>query len=162
MTTDEQLVEIELNPREKRLYDRVRGAVVDSAPGEGAGLRDMLLLLPDLVVLLTRLLRDSRVPTTAKVVAVLGIGYVLTPIDLMPVLLFGPIGLVDDLFIAAAALSHLLSRVHPDVVRSHWSGPGDVLDVIQRVTSWAESQLSTRVRGALLGILAVGRRKRRR
>ena len=112
----------------------------------------MLLLLPDLTVLLGRLLRDPRVPRSAKFVAVLGVGYVVSPIDLIPGVIFGPIGLVDDLLIVTATLSRILNDVHPDIVRSHWSGTGDVLDAIQRVTRWSETlfkgRLAALVRGA--------------
>jgi len=145
----ERNVTIDLNPREKRFYDRVRQALVAPHPGERSGLRDGLLLLPDLTVLLFRLLRDPRVPAGGKAIALLGVGYVLSPVDLLPEALFGPIGLVDDLLIVAATLSRVLNYVHPDVVRSHWSGQGDALDAIQRASGWAE----TRVRGLLRRVL---------
>ena len=144
---DEAPVVIELNPRERRIYDRLRAQVVSS--GEGArssGFRDLLLLLPDLAVLLFRLMRDDRVPATSKAIAVLGAAYLVSPIDLLPALLLGPIGLVDDLVVVAAVLSRMLNRVHPDVVRSHWSGQGDALDAIQRVTGWSEQYFRERVR----------------
>jgi len=143
---------IELNPRERRLYDRLRAYVVEPQRGGGSGLRDVLLLLPDVTVLLLRLLRDPRVPLGAKAVALLGVGYVLSPVDLVPEALFGPLGLVDDLLVAAAALSSIMNRVHPDVVRSHWPGRGDALDALQRLTHWSESQLGGRLRGLLRGI----------
>jgi uncharacterized membrane protein YkvA (DUF1232 family) len=145
----ERNVTIELNPRERRLYDRLRAALAARRPGERSGVREGLLLLPDLTVLLLRLLRDPRVPVGAKVIAGLGIGYVLSPIDLVPEGLFGPIGLVDDLFIVGATLSRLVNTVHPDIVRSHWSGQGDALDAIQSACGWAEQ----RVRGALRRVL---------
>ncbi|MGH7337347.1 MAG: YkvA family protein, partial [Myxococcota bacterium] len=91
-------VMIELNPREERLYDRLRTRVVRlSEPGQASGTADMLLLLPDFTVLLARLLRDPQVPRRSKLIALLGIGYVLSPIDLMPAILLGPLGLLDDL-----------------------------------------------------------------
>ena len=114
----EDIVTIELNPRERRLYDRVRLRLGDGQVRGAPGARDMLLLLPDLTVLLARLLRDPRVPRSAKLIAMLGVGYVLSPIDLVPSLIFGPIGLVDDLLIVSATLSRILNDVHPDVVRS--------------------------------------------
>jgi uncharacterized membrane protein YkvA (DUF1232 family) len=141
-------VTIDLNPRERRLYDRMRARIV---PAEGAGLgyrsgaRDLLLFLPDLTILLGRLLRDARVPLWEKGIAVAGVAYVLSPIDLVPALLFGPVGLLDDLFVVAACLSRLLNHVHPDVVRGHWSGQGDALDTIQDVTGWFERAVSRRV-----------------
>lgn len=145
---------IELNPRERRLYDRLRRQVVVRRPGTDSGLRDVLLVMPDLTVLLARLLRDPRVPTRGKLVALLGVGYALSPIDLLPSVLLGPVGLVDDLLVVSAALSRVLNHVHPDVVRSHWSGKGDALEAIQRVTHWSESLFSTRLRGLVRGLLA--------
>jgi uncharacterized membrane protein YkvA (DUF1232 family) len=139
-------ITIELNPREQRLYDRLRTQVVRSEPGSASGWRDLLLLLPDLTMLLMRLLRDARVPRGSKLIALLGLGYALSPIDLMPSVIFGPIGLVDDLLVVTATLSRLLNHVHPDVVRAAWSGQGDALDVIQRVTQWSERFLRDRLR----------------
>jgi uncharacterized membrane protein YkvA (DUF1232 family) len=146
-------ITIELNPRERRLYDRLRGRVVRSEPGTPSGWRDVLLLLPDLTVLLARLLRDERVPNGGKLVALLGLGYALSPIDLLPSLLFGPIGLVDDLLVVTAALSRLLNRVHPDVLRGAWPGQGDALEAIQRATAWAEAFFRARLRALTRGLL---------
>jgi len=136
-------ITIELNPSEQRLWDRLRARVVsERVPGTGSSVFDMLFLLPDLTVLLVRLLRDRRVPLVSKAVAVAGLAYVISPLDPVPALFFGPVGLVDDLFVVAAALSSMLNRVHPDVVRSHWSGQGDALTAIHRVTAWAEEQVT--------------------
>jgi uncharacterized membrane protein YkvA (DUF1232 family) len=139
-------VTIELNPRERRLYDRLRAALVEQRPGQASNVRDVMLLVPDLTVLLARLLRDPRVPIGGKVIALLGVGYVLSPVDLLPEVLLGPVGLVDDAFVVAAALSRILNYVHPDVVRSHWSGQGDVLEAIQRATAWAEDRAKGAIR----------------
>ena len=151
----DQMVTIELNPDERRLYERLRGAVVQHrGKGEPSGLLDLLFLLPDFTVLLMRLLRDDRVPILAKAMAVGGVAYVVSPIDVMPGLLLGPVGLVDDLLVVAACVSGMLNRVHPDVVRSHWSGQGDVLDALAQVTDLVEDQVLARARstfGRLLG-----------
>ena len=150
---------IELNPREQRLYDRLRTRVAkDPEPGSTSGMSDMLLLLPDFTVLLARLLRDPHVPRRSKWIALLGIGYVLSPIDLLPALLLGPVGLIDDLVVVAATLSRVLNHVHPDVVRSHWPGKGDVLDAVQRVTQWTEGFLTRRLRRIVKGLVGPGQR----
>ena len=149
-------VTIELNPRERRFYDRFRARVASIEPSAVSGVRDLLLLLPDLTVLLMRLLRDPRVSLGDKGVALLGLGYVLSPIDLLPEILLGPIGLLDDLIVVAATLSRLLNHVHPDVVRSHWPGKGDALDAIQRVTRWTETFVKRRLRGLVRGLLGPG------
>lgn len=136
-------ITIDLHPRERRLYERLR-AKVDAVVGTGVS--DILLLLPDLTVLLARLFREPRVPIVAKTIALLGLGYVVSPIDLLPELFLGPIGWVDDLLIVGAALSRLLNYVHPDLVRAHWPGRGDALQAINRATEWAETQVRSVLR----------------
>ncbi len=137
------VIEIELNPRERRAYDVLRTKVAGNSLDKRSGLRDMLLLLPDLLVLLFRLARDSRVPLGAKSIAVLAIAYVLSPVDLIPDF-FGPLALVDDLLVVATALSRIFVMVHPDLVRSHWSGKGDALEAVRRVVAWGESAFKLR------------------
>jgi uncharacterized membrane protein YkvA (DUF1232 family) len=80
---------------------------------------------------------------------------VLSPIDLLPSLLLGPVGLVDDLLIVCVALSRLVNHVHPDVVRDAWPGKGDALSAIQSVSSWAERFFGNRVRGILRSVLRI-------
>ena len=152
----ERLIEIELNPREQRFYDRIRARMVAPHSGQGSGLRDILLLLPDLTVLLLRLLRDDRVSVADKGIALAGIAYVLSPLDLLPEFLFGPIGLLDDMVVIAATLSRLVNHVHPDVVRSHWSGQGDAIESIQRVSAWCEHQFTGRLQGVARRLLRSG------
>ena len=145
----EQSVTIELNPDERRLYERLRAKIVTAKPrGASSGLLDLVFLLPDLTVLLVRLLGDERVPLFSKAVAVGGVAYVLSPIDVMPSLLLGPVGLIDDLVVVAACLSGMLNRVHPDVVRAHWSGQGDALDAIASVTELVEGRVIGGMRSA--------------
>ena len=155
---DEETIMIELNPRERRLYDRLRAVVVAPRARANSSFGDLLLFLPDTVVLMSRLMRDDRVPIRAKAVALFGVGYVLSPIDLLPEVLLGPIGLVDDLFVVAATLSRLLHDVHPDVVRSHWPGQGDALVVIHRITTWAETVVRDRFTDVLRRLGGVFRR----
>ena len=85
-------------------------------------------------------------PPPRKWVAALWLGYLVSPLDLLPGLLFGPLGFVDDLLMLTAAISSLLNHVHPDRVRAHWSGQGDVLEVLHRVSAWCESVFRDRLR----------------
>ena len=149
----ERAVEIDLGAREQRLYDRLRAQIRPVVPGAASDLRDVLLAFPDLVMLLLRLVRDARVKPGDKALALFGVAYVLSPIDLLPVWLFGPLGALDDVLVVAATLSRVVNHVHPDVVRTHWSGQGDALALIQRATDWSERQLAGRLRGVLRRIL---------
>ena len=79
----------------------------------------------------------------------------ISPIDVLPGVVFGPIGLVDDIVVVSATLSRLLNHVHPDIVRSHWSGKGDALDAIQRATRWSEALFTSRLRGFVRGLVGL-------
>ena len=137
----EEHLEIDVRAREHRIYDRLRARIQKLEPGASSGVRDLALLLPDLAVLLLRLVRDPRVPLGSKAIALLGFSYTLWPIDLLPELFLGPLGYLDDLIVLAATLSRIVNHVHPDLVRAHWSGQGDALDAIRRVTARAEASL---------------------
>jgi len=133
-----QELEIDLRARERRIYDRLRARIASMGPGSRPGLVDLLFFLPDLVVLLFRLAQDPRVPIGDKAVAIAGVGYALSPIDLIPDFVLGPIGFLDDLIVAAAAVSRVINHVHPDLVKAHWPGHTDLLEVLRRITSWSE------------------------
>jgi uncharacterized membrane protein YkvA (DUF1232 family) len=145
----ERRVTIDITARERRTYERLRSRVVAGRPGEPSGFRDLVLLLPDFVVLLSRLARDPQVPPGAKLVAASAVAYVLSPIELLPELLLGPFGLIDDLLVVAAGVSFLVNRVHPDLVRAHWPGQEDALEWVQAVSSWAEQKLARGLVGLL-------------
>ena len=152
--TEQKLV-LDLSEREQRLYDRMRAQVAAPRPGLGSGLRDLLLLIPDGVVFLVRLLRDDRVPLAAKGIAFAAVGYILSPIDILPELLLGPLGLADDLLVLAVGISSLVNHVHPDLVRYHWPGQEDALEAVRRITGWAESTLTDGVWRVIRRLLPV-------
>jgi len=118
---------------------------------------DMLCLAPDLVHLMARMLVDARVPAAAKSQLVAALLYFMSPLDVLPEALLGPAGYLDDVAIAALVLNGLLNRVDPAVLRHHWAGRDDVLDVIRRVTASADQMIGSglwqRLRRAVTGRL---------
>ena len=95
-------------------------------------LKEYALLVPRLVKLLWRLARDPRVPARSKATLLLLLGYIVSPVDLIPDVLPG-IGQVDELVIAAFALDQMLNRVPPEIVREHWEGDRDILELVQEI-----------------------------
>jgi uncharacterized membrane protein YkvA (DUF1232 family) len=93
---------------------------------------DAVLMVPNLVKLVSRLLRDPRVPRRAKFALGLAALYVASPIDLIPDKL-PVIGWVDDLLVLMFALDSLIDRAGPEVVSELWDGPGDVLTLVRDV-----------------------------
>jgi uncharacterized membrane protein YkvA (DUF1232 family) len=113
-------------------------------------LRETLLLLPNLVRLLLRLLKDARVPTTEKALLLGTITYVITPLDFIPdVLPF--IGQVDDIYLVSLVLLRLLSRTENEVLDEHWDGPGRLGVTVDRISTAARYVLPKRVRNILIG-----------
>jgi len=104
----------------------------DGAEAKPTDVMEYVLLLPRLVKLLWRLARDPRVPPRSKAMLVVLAGYLVSPIDLVPDFLPG-IGQADDLMIVAFALDQMLNRVPEHVVREHWEGDEDVLEVVRQV-----------------------------
>ena len=135
-------------PRERaeRFYDRIRTRIHSYVESKGGALgktAEFLLLVPDVFILLWRLVNDARIQGKNKVLLGSGVAYFVFPIDLMPEAFLGPIGFVDDLVLAVYVLNKLLADTSIDVLREHWSGEEDVLLTIQRVLAAADSLVST-------------------
>lgn len=113
---------------------------------------DGLLLLPNLIKLLGRLLRDPRVPRRSKVVIGAALGYLLSPIDLIPE--FIPvIGFADDLLLVSYAVNHLIQVAGEEVVLEHWDGPRDMLELVRSVLEVASDLVPPQLR-RLIGKLS--------
>lgn len=114
--------------------------------------RDSVLMLPNLIKLLSRLIKDPRVPRRSKLVLMVAIGYVMSPIDLLPDVI--PVaGIIDDLFLIVFALNHLVERAGEEIVLEHWDGPQDLLGMMRSVLRTANDLVPAKIR-VLLGRLA--------
>ncbi len=107
-------------------------------------MRGFLMFLPNMVMLLGRLLRDARVPNAEKALFLAAIVYVISPLDLIPDV-FPFIGQVDDLYVVALTLLRLLNKTDESVVRQHWAGGGDIVALAQSIANIAPKILPTRV-----------------
>ena len=113
--------------------------------GRQTKLTQYALLVPNMVKLIARLLRDSRVPARNKATLVFVGAYLVSPIDLIPSFVVG-LGQLDDIVLAALALNQLLHDVPDHVLRQHWDGDQDVLDVVREVLEVSTSVVPGRVK----------------
>jgi uncharacterized membrane protein YkvA (DUF1232 family) len=104
----------------------------DRSGGPQTELKEYLLLLPRLAKLIWRLARDPRVPPRSKATLVLLGAYVVSPVDLIPDFIPG-LGQLDDIVIAAFALDQIINRIPEHIVREHWDGDEDVLQVVREI-----------------------------
>ena len=123
----------------------------DVIPPDGHGpaaarkfITDAALLLPNIVKLVGRLLKDSRVPRRAKIALALAGAYVVSPIDLIPEMI-PVLGWADDVVILMFALDALISRAGPQLVEEHWDGPGDLLGLVREVVGLSRSLVPRRI-----------------
>ncbi|MEA2509884.1 MAG: hypothetical protein QOG21_1966 [Actinomycetota bacterium] len=103
-----------------------------AASGEQTDLKEYLLLLPRLARLIWRLTRDPRVPARSKAILVLLGAYIVSPVDLIPDFIPG-LGQLDDIVVAAFALDQIINRIPDHIVREHWDGDEDVLQLVREI-----------------------------
>lgn len=108
-------------------------------PADRRGWREMsieaVLLIPNLVKLLTRLMRDPRVPIRRKMLVGAVLVYVVSPIDLIPDFVVG-FGKLDDIVVLSVAVNHLMAGADGHIVEEHWDGSVDSLDLVRSVFRW--------------------------
>jgi uncharacterized membrane protein YkvA (DUF1232 family) len=104
------------------LVSRPRGGLIGEA----------VRVLPDLLRLIARLARDRDLPRGARVRLWLLLGYLASPIDLVPD--FVPVvGYADDAIIVAATLRSVVRRCGEDALERHWPGTPGGLAVVRRL-----------------------------
>lgn len=127
------LNETELNSFYQQWRDRVHGWISSFAADEVA---DVVLLVPDLIALVGRLIQDPRTPLAYKTQLLLASAYVLLPVDFVPEVFLGAAGLADDAVVMSIVLMRLLQstlNVDKNLLREHWAGKGDIVDTIKEI-----------------------------
>ena len=107
-------------------------------------MRGFLMFLPNMFTLLGRLLKDSRVPTSEKLLLAGAIFYVVMPLDFIPdVIPF--VGQLDDTYLVVLVLLRLINKTDESVVREHWTGGGDIVSLANLIAKIAPVLLPKRV-----------------
>jgi uncharacterized membrane protein YkvA (DUF1232 family) len=100
--------------------------------GRTTDARTVARLVPDCIVLGRRLLGDPRVLLRHKVALGLLVGYLASPLDLVPD--FIPlIGYLDDAALVVVVLRALVRSSGPEVVSENWPGSGRALGLVLRL-----------------------------
>ena len=70
-------------------------------------------------ILTWRLFWDSRIDSLPKLIPLGAVAYLLSPIDVIPELALGPIGIIDDVGLLILALNVFIASCPPDIVAEH-------------------------------------------
>jgi uncharacterized membrane protein YkvA (DUF1232 family) len=127
-------------------YQKMRDELrewLQSKAGKDYRYAEFLLAAPDLVHLLCRLMLDRDVYVKDKAALGAVLAYFLFPLDFLPEALIGPLGYADDVAAAAWVLNNMLTRTDPEVLRRHWAGEEDILDLVQRIVKAADQMVGS-------------------
>jgi uncharacterized membrane protein YkvA (DUF1232 family) len=109
---------------------------------------NLLLIIPNLLLLCARLMVDPRVPAKERLLVAGAIVYAFLPLDFIPDMI--PfVGQIDDLYLIGLTLLRLMSVSDPRVVREHWRGGGDVVELVGAATLVAAKLLPKKIRRVL-------------
>jgi uncharacterized membrane protein YkvA (DUF1232 family) len=111
-------------------------------------MKSLLMFLPNLVMMSARLMVDPRVPKTERILMAGAVLYAVIPLDFIPD--FIPfVGQVDDIYLVSLTVLRLVNQTDPEIVREHWRGGGDVVQLAEAARSLAPKFLPGRVRRVL-------------
>lgn len=126
-------------------YDRLRERIIHAVEKRGGKLGDgavrALLLVPDVFILLARLALDKNVPGSTRAMIGGALAYFVLPADLLPEMILGGAGFLDDLVLAVAVLSQAFGGDLEPYARKHWSGAEDLRVVLKDISETAQSLL---------------------
>jgi uncharacterized membrane protein YkvA (DUF1232 family) len=112
-------------------------------------MKNLLLFLPNMVILCAKLMVDSRVPRTERALFAAAVIYAIIPFDFIPDMI--PfVGQVDDLLLIALTVLRLVDRTDVSVVREHWRGGGDIVQLSESVATVAPLLIPRKVSRVLL------------
>ena len=113
--------------------------------GKSSKWSEYVLLAPDLFHLLAKLALDKDVPSGEKAKIAGALAYFVSPIDLLPEALLGPIGYLDDVALAAYVINSVIQKVDPEIITRHWAGEQDVLALVHQIVDVAADMLGNKI-----------------
>lgn len=122
--------------RNEDFYQKLRRKMPEwkaTKDGKKHKFSEYILVAPDLFHLLCKLSIDPAVPMKEKAKIVGAIAYFVSPVDLIPELVVGPIGYTDDIVVAAYALNSIINNVDEELINKHWVGKQDILVLVKDI-----------------------------
>ena len=106
-------------------------------------LRELLRLLPDVLRLVHRLAGDGTLPRGVRVRLWLLLGYLLSPVDLVPDVV-PVLGYADDLVVVAWTLRSVVRHAGEAALVRHWPGEPGGLALVRRLAGLTTADATPR------------------
>lgn len=137
-----------MDKKQSDFYVKIRKEIADwltTKSGKDNKWSKYILLAPDLFHLLCKLVIDEDVPNSKKIKVGAVIIYFISPFDLLPEGLLGPIGYLDDITLTAYILNDLLLNIDPKIIKRNWAGDEDILNLIKTVLANSEKLIGNKL-----------------
>ena len=113
-----------------------------------------LLILPDIVHLMIKLLVDKEVSSLIKSYILMALVYLISPIDIIPD--FIPVaGFIDDLLVSVIILNKIINTVDIQMlykIKTYWAGEDDIFVKVKEITSLI-NELSSQIPKSILNFM---------
>ncbi|WP_252238672.1 DUF1232 domain-containing protein [Clostridium sp. VAP51] len=111
-------------------YSLGRELLSNKLPEKTKKFKEYIFLLPDIISLIYRLLKDRRVPIKTKLILSSAIAYITLPTDIIPNNI--PfIGAIDEIGVAFFALNNIINDVPMNVIIENWEGKNQIITVLK-------------------------------
>ncbi len=125
----ENNIDNRINNNENSQYYKIKENIKNKTPKKLEKVLKYAFIIPDLIVLLYRLLKDERVSTKTKASIVGVIGYLALPFDIIPDSI-PIIGQIDDIVIILPVIKKIFEELDKEIIEDNWQGD---YDIIQKV-----------------------------
>ena len=120
----ENKVEIESGSFYKKLRNKIKKWAGKNKDNK---ILEYILLAPDLFYFFLTVLKDKDVHVDYKLKITAYLAYFISPIDIMPEMVLGPAGYLDDVLMGLLFLRTLLKELPYEYVEEKWPGDKEVL-----------------------------------
>ncbi|QGU95819.1 DUF1232 domain-containing protein [Clostridium bovifaecis] len=113
---------------------------------------EYIMLMPDIIALLYRLMKDRRIKLKTKTLIGAALAYLVLPADIVPEAI-PVLGKVDDFGIGFLILDKIIEDVPQEIILQHWQGKDDIIIKAKEIK---EALFSTIGRKNTIGFLSSG------
>ena len=119
-------------------YSKFKENVESKVPEKYNGATKYLMIVPDFLALLYRIFKDERVDKKTKAVVGVALGYLASPIDILPDSI--PfVGKIDDVAIIFFVLNKIVNDIPENVLLENWQGQEDIMNLIKEGVNYINS-----------------------
>lgn len=146
--------EIIIVNKTKDEYSKIREGVESKVSPKYKDLAEYAMLIPDIMALLYRIMRDKRVKNKTKMFIGAAIGYLALPLDILPDSI-PVVGNIDDVGIVLLVLDKIIDDIPEHIILEHWQGKEDIIRRSSEIRNLSFSVIGRKNTISILGGMLV-------